>query len=54
MFCVCIIKLVSGLPHTQGIQGNSGNSQVEENLREYLEWDLINLVKYFVQEINFI
>ena len=28
---------VSGLPHTQGtqgIQGNSGNFQVEENLRE--------------------
>ena len=24
----------SGLPHTQGIQGNSGNFQVEENLRE--------------------
>ena len=25
---------VSGLPHTQGIQGNSVNFQVEENLRE--------------------
>ena len=25
---------MSGLPHTQGIQGNSGNFQVEENLRE--------------------
>ena len=24
----------TGLPHTQGIQGNSGNFQVEENLRE--------------------
>ena len=24
----------SGLPHTQGIQGNSGNFQVIENLRE--------------------
>ena len=74
------------MPHTQG---NSGNFQVEENLREtkgdsgnfdlffklreilifstkfrevlrfwksqeffllYLEWDLINLVQYFVQE----
>ena len=27
-------KYLSGLPHTQGIQGNSGNFQVEENLRE--------------------
>ena len=30
-------SLNSGLPHTQGtqgIQGNSGNFQVEENLRE--------------------
>ena len=26
--------LNSGLPHTQGIQGNSGNFQIEENLRE--------------------
>ena len=26
--------LKAGLPHTQGIQGNSGNFQVEENLRE--------------------
>ena len=26
--------LMTGLPHTQGIQGNSGNFQVEENLRE--------------------
>ena len=25
---------MSGLPHTQGIQGKSGNFQVEENLRE--------------------
>ena len=25
---------MSGLPHTQGIQGNSGNFQLEENLRE--------------------
>ena len=25
---------VSGLPHTQGIQGNSWNFQVIENLRE--------------------
>ena len=24
----------TGLPHTQGIQGNSGNFKVEENLRE--------------------
>ena len=24
----------TGLPHTQGIQANSGNFQVEENLRE--------------------
>ena len=24
----------TGLPHTQGTQGNSGNFQVEENLRE--------------------
>ena len=77
------------MPHTQGIQGNSGNFQVEENLREAqgillyflnsgklkevlifskkfrevlrllksqenlllgLEWDLIKLVQYFVQE----
>ena len=31
------IKVITGLPHTQGtqgIQGNSGNFQVEENLRE--------------------
>ena len=28
------IEAKSGLPHTQGIQGNSGNFQVEENLRE--------------------
>ena len=28
---VCIL---TGLPHTQGIQGNSWNFQVEENLRE--------------------
>ena len=27
---------VTGLPHTQGIQGNSGNFKVEENLREFL------------------
>ena len=27
-------KSITGLPHTQGIQGNSGNFQVEENLRE--------------------
>ena len=26
--------MYTGLPHTQGIQGNSGNFQVEENLRE--------------------
>ena len=25
---------LSGLPHIQGIQGNSGNFQVEENIRE--------------------
>ena len=24
----------TGLPHTQGIQGNSGNFKVEENLRK--------------------
>ena len=24
----------TGLPHNQGIQGNTGNFQVEENLRE--------------------
>ena len=28
------IKPGTGLPHTQGIQGISGNFQVEENLRE--------------------
>ena len=27
-------KSITGLPHTQGIQGNSRNFQVEENLRE--------------------
>ena len=27
-------KACEGLPHTQGIQGNSGNFQFEENLRE--------------------
>ena len=26
--------IIAGLPHTQGIQGNSENFQVEENLRE--------------------
>ena len=26
--------LITGLPHTQGIQGNLGNFQVEVNLRE--------------------
>ena len=26
---------ISGLTHTQGIQGNSGNFQVVENLREF-------------------
>ena len=31
---VILIKVKSGLPHTQGIQGNSGNFQVEKNLRE--------------------
>ena len=25
---------MTGLPHSQGIQGNSGNFQVEANLRE--------------------
>ena len=25
---------MAGLPHTQGIQGNSGNFKVEANLRE--------------------
>ena len=29
--------LTAGLPHTQGIQGNSGNFQVKENLRETQE-----------------
>ena len=29
-----LIKVKSGLPHTQGIQGNSGNFQLEKNLRE--------------------
>ena len=28
------IRIFTGLPHTQGIQGNSGNFQVIENLRE--------------------
>ena len=31
------ISLVAGLQHTQGIQGNSGNFQFEENLREIQE-----------------
>ena len=72
--------LIAGLPHTQGtqgIQGNSGDFQVEENLRETqgdsgklrevlkfkkisvnflldLQWDLINLVQYFIQENKFL
>ena len=29
-----VLFSTSGLPHTQGIHGNSGNFQVEENLRE--------------------
>ena len=28
---------ITGLPHTEGVQGNSGNFQVEENLRETQE-----------------
>ena len=28
-----ITLVLSGLPHTQGIQGNSWNFEVEENLR---------------------
>ena len=38
--CVSLIKnclnllVFTGLPHTQRIQGNLGNFQVEENLRE--------------------
>ena len=31
---VDFMHIGSGLPHTQGIQGNSGNFQVIENLRE--------------------
>ena len=87
--------MLTGLPHTQWIQGNSGNFQVEENLRETQgisgKFDLffklretqgsfdfflkiqgsfkilkisryffavfrirVNLIKYFVQEFNFI
>ena len=35
MFCLhTYFYIITGLPHTQGIQGNSGNFQVEENLRE--------------------
>ena len=33
----------TGMPHTQGIQGNSGNFQVEENLRETQE-----ILNYFL------
>ena len=33
--CVIVELNFTGLPHTQGIQGNSGNFQVEENLREF-------------------
>ena len=29
-----ILNQSAGLPHTQGILGNSGNFQVEKNLRE--------------------
>ena len=68
-----MVTKFTGLQHIQGIQGNSENFQVEENLREVLifskkfrevliyqnyqenfllelEWDLTNLVQYFVQE----
>ena len=31
---ICSFCFITGLPHTQGIQGNSGNFQVEENIRE--------------------
>ena len=34
---VILIKVKSGLPHTQGIQGNSGNFQLEKNLSETQE-----------------
>jgi len=70
------LALISGLPHTQGIQGiliyflNSGKLRevliFSNKFREvlkffksqdilllYLERDFINLVHYFVQEINF-
>ena len=29
-----IFRINTGLPHTQGIQGNSGNFEVKENLRK--------------------
>ena len=31
---ILLVVLKSGLPHTQGIQGSSGNFHVEENLKE--------------------
>ena len=34
----CYLKklvFTTGLPHTQGIQGNSGNFKVEEHLRKF-------------------
>ena len=34
LFLNLLIINFAGLPHTQGIQGNSGNFQVEENIRE--------------------
>ena len=35
IFVDCLhILVITGLPHTQGIQGNSRNFQVEENIGE--------------------
>ena len=35
--CSSISLVMTGLPHTQGIQGDKGNFQVEENLMETKE-----------------
>ena len=42
---------ISGLPHIQGIQGNSGNFQVKKNLRG-TQGDSGNLI-YYLNSGNF-
>ena len=45
--------MYTGLPHTQGIQGNSGNFQVEEKLRETQRILIYFLVSGKLREVKF-